>query len=82
MFIKFALTTERSVSLIERENKLVFIVDPRASKYDVRKEVEEGYKEKVASVHTLNDLKGRKKAIVKFVRKGAASDVAAKLKLI
>ncbi len=82
MHIQYALTTERSVALIEKENKLVFVVSEKASKHEVKEEVEKAYQEKVASVRTLNDLKGRKKAIVKFARKGAASDVAAKLKLI
>ncbi|MBU1197351.1 50S ribosomal protein L23 [Candidatus Micrarchaeota archaeon] len=82
MHILYALTTERSVAMIEKENKLVFIIRSQSTKPQVKEEVERVYKENVASVRTLTEPKGRKKAIVKFKKKGAASDVAAKLKLI
>ena len=41
--ILYPLMTERSVNMIENENKLVFIVDRRATKLDVTKAVRELY---------------------------------------
>lgn len=82
MAIKFALTTEKAVAGIDRQNALVFIVEENATKGDIRKEIESSYKEKVKDIRTLNDTKGRKKAIVVFEKKGAAADLAAKLKVI
>ncbi len=82
MIIKHALTTEKAVAGIERENRMVFVVDGRATKADIRKEIEEEYKEKVRKIQTMNSIHGKKKAVVLFVRKGAAADLAAKLKVI
>ncbi len=81
-FVLYALTTEKAVGEIERENKLTFVVESRATKADVKKEIETRYGERVVGVNTLRALDGRKKAVVRFERAGAASDLAAKLKLI
>ncbi len=81
-FVLYALTTEKAVGAIESENKLTFIVEPKASKADVKKEIESKYGERVVSVNVLRALDGRKKAVVRFERASAASDLAAKLKLI
>ncbi|MBI5225242.1 50S ribosomal protein L23 [Candidatus Micrarchaeota archaeon] len=82
MKIIYALTTEKSVSMIEKDNKLTFIVEKTATKKDIADEVKKNYNEAVKNVRMINAFNGKKKAIVKFSRKGAASDVAAKLKLI
>ena len=82
MKIIYALTTEKSVSMIEKDNKLTFIVEKTATKKDIAQEVKKSYGEGVTNVRMINAFNGNKKAIVKFQRKGAASDVASKLKLI
>lgn len=82
MAILYPLTTEKSSALIEKENKMTFIVGENDSKASVKAEVEKAFGEQVASVNTVQLFDGRKKAVVKFARKGAAADVAAKLKLI
>ncbi len=80
--VLYALTTEKAVGGIEKENRLTFIVELNASKTDVRKELESKYGEKVYSINTLVTPDGRKKAIVKFKKPKAASEIATKLKLI
>ncbi len=82
MFIRHVLTTEKAVAGIERDNKLVFVVSETSTKSDIKKELESEYKEKVKSVRTLNSIRGHKKAIVLFARKGAATELAGKLKVI
>ncbi|MFH1750538.1 MAG: 50S ribosomal protein L23 [Candidatus Micrarchaeota archaeon] len=82
MAILYALTTEKSAAMIERENKMIFIVERTATKKIVAEETLKNWGEKVKEVHVINGFNGKKKAIVKFERKGAAADVAAKLKLI
>ncbi|MEM0475302.1 MAG: 50S ribosomal protein L23 [Candidatus Norongarragalinales archaeon] len=81
-FVLYALTTEKAVGAIEKENKLTFVVASEAKKSDVKKEIEKKFGERVVSVNVLRTLDGRKKAVVRFARAGAASDLAAKLKLI
>jgi ribosomal protein L23 len=61
---------------------MTFIIGEKDSKAQVKAEVEKAFGEKVAAVNTVHLFDGRKKAVVKFVKKGAAADVAAKLKLV
>jgi len=76
------LTTEKAVGAIEKENKLTFIVAEKSTKSEIRKEIEKRFGEKVVKITTCFTPDGRKKAVVRFKRPGAASDLAAKLKVI
>ncbi len=78
----YPVSTEKAVSGIERDNTLTFVVPNTATKKQVAAAVVAQFNEKVRSVNTLIDVKNRKKARVRFTRKGAAADVATKLKLI
>ena len=80
--ILFPLSTEKSIRQIEFDNKLVFVVNPRATKADVKKAVEELFKVKVAKVNVQNSFKGEKRAYVKLSPESLASDVSADLGLI
>ena len=80
--ILFPLMSERSVSMIENENKLVFIVNIKASKSDIAKAVENLYEVEVESVQTMVDHKGQKKAFVKIRKNYSASDIAIKLGIL
>ena len=80
--ILFPLITEKAVGIIEKENKLSFIVNQQASKADVKKAVETLYKVKVDRVRTIKDLKGRKKAIVQINKEFKAQDIAMRLGVI
>jgi len=82
MKILYALTTEKAAGAMEATNTLTFVVADDASKTEIKREAEATWGEKVVSVNTLRTISGRKKAVVKFSRKGAASQVAGKLKLI
>ena len=75
------LVTEKAVALIEKENKLAFIVDRRATKQDIKRAVEEMFQVKVEKVNTLITVKGEKKAYVKLKPEYSASEVAARLGL-
>jgi len=80
--ILYPLVTEKVMGLIERENKLVFIVDIRAGKKDIKRAVEELFDVKVESVRTLITPKGLKKAYVKLKSEYSASDLAARLGIL
>ena len=82
MKIKYPLVTEKAVGLIEKENKISFIVDPSASKEEVKKEIEEEFKVKVAKVNIVKTITGKKKAYIKLKPEYKASDLALKLKII
>jgi len=65
--------------MIERENKIVFIVNRRATKVDIKRAVEELYQVKVEDVNTLITREGTKKALVKLAPEYSATELAVKL---
>jgi large subunit ribosomal protein L23 len=82
MAIKYPLLSEKSVSLIEKENKIIFVVEKNATKAEIKKRVEELYNIKVADVKTSINMKGEKRAFVKLIGENAASNLATKLNII
>lgn len=80
--LKYPLSTEKSIRQIEFENKLVFVVDRKATKPAVKKAVEELFKVKVAAVNIHNSFQGQKRAYVKLGPGSVAADVSADLGLI
>ena len=61
---------------MESENKLIFAIDKRAKKADVKKAIEEIFKSKVVKVNTYNTAKGEKRAYVRFSPETPAIDIA------
>lgn len=80
--IKYPMMTERSVSMIENENKLIFIVNKEANKDDIAKAVKELYEVEAETVRTLITRQGEKKAFVKLKAGYNASEVAIKLGIL
>jgi|UniRef100_A0A7V4DCW6 large subunit ribosomal protein L23 len=58
------IVTEKSVRL-QKENKYVFRVDPRATKPEIKKAVEEMFGVTVLKVNTVN-VKGKRKRLGRF----------------
>ncbi|MFX1494707.1 MAG: 50S ribosomal protein L23, partial [Promethearchaeota archaeon] len=56
--IKRPLITEKTFDLIERENKLVFIVNKSANKIQIKRAIENIHNVKVIGVNTLISSKG------------------------
>jgi ribosomal protein uL23 len=82
MIIKYPLSTEKTLKRLEADNSLVFIVDKKATKQQVREEIEKLYKVKVKRVNTTIDTKNRKKAYIKFSDETPALDLATQLGLM
>jgi len=80
--ILYPIMTESTTRQIEEENRLVFIVNIRADKVDVKRAVEELYEVEVSKVNTLITPRGRKKAFVKLGPDYKAADVAIKLGIL
>jgi large subunit ribosomal protein L23 len=80
--IFYPLMTESASLMVEKENKLIFVVSLKAGKTDVKKAVEELYEVKVANITTLITPQGEKKAFVKLTPEYKASDVAIKLGIL
>ena len=80
--VKFVLMTEKSIRMVESQNKLVFIVNRSSKKGQIKKSIELAFGSPVSGVKTVIDQSGRKKAFVKFSNAGAAGDIAIKLGII
>ncbi|MGV8162956.1 MAG: 50S ribosomal protein L23 [Candidatus Nanoarchaeia archaeon] len=80
--IKYPLSTEKTIRLMESENKLIFIVDINSNKEEIKQAIEKEFKVKVKTVTTQIDPKGRKRAYIRFAEETPAIDVATKLGLM
>jgi len=80
--ILYPLMTESASLMVERENKLVFIVNLKATKADVKRAVEKLYEVKVEKVNVVVTPEGKKKAFVKLHPDYKATDVAIKLGIL
>ena len=80
--IKFPLTTESAMKKIEDNNTLVFIVNLKANKRQIKTAVKSLFDIEVAKVNTLIRPDGEKKAYVKLSADYDALDVANKIGII
>ena len=80
--VSYPLMTESASVMVEKDNKLIFIVNLKAGKADIKKAVEELYAVKVSKVNLQITHQGTKKAYVKLTEEFKASDVAIKLGIL
>ncbi|HET7390441.1 MAG TPA: 50S ribosomal protein L23 [Nitrososphaeraceae archaeon] len=73
--------TEKTFNLIEKENKLTFVVAEKSTKKQIAEALLVLYESKAAEVNTLRTIQG-KKAVVKFIAAEGARDLATKLGLV
>jgi len=73
---------EKSMGLVEAENKLVFVVKGSANKEKIKEAVERGFNVKVESVNVMRTRKGVKKAYVRLEPEYNASDIATRMGML
>ena len=78
MILKAFLVTEKSTMLLEK-NILTAIVDIRANKKQIAREVEKRFGVEVERVNTLITPKGEKKAYIKLKPEYSAEELLSKL---
>ena len=79
MILKHVIITEKSTAAMEQRNELQFIVDNRATKSQIRDEIENLFDVRVVSVRTTITPKGEKKAFVTLSDADSAEDVITKM---
>lgn len=82
MIIKHPVSTEKTIKLIESENKIVFVVDRQAKKQAIKQEIEQLFNVKVVKINTITTPDAKKRAIVQFSPETPAIDIATKLGLM
>merc|ERR1711937_301692 len=81
--LKYPLTTESAMKKIEENNTLVFIVDVRASKSQIKEAIKKMYEPiDVLKINPLVRPDGQKKAYVHLTQDFDALDVANKIGII
>ena len=82
--IKYPLITEAAFNKMDNvyENSLVFIVDRRATKHEIKHAFETLYKVKVVKINTLITPQGKKKAFIKLSPDYSALDLATEVGII
>merc|ERR1719482_1207876 len=80
--LRHPLTTESAMKKIEEINTLVFIVDTRASKMQIREAVQSMYDVQAQRINTLIRPDGKKKAYVHLTQDYDALDVANRIGII
>ena len=80
--IKFPLTTESAMKKIEDNNTLVFIVDTKSSKRQIKEAVSAMYDIQSLKINTLIRPDGQKKAYVRLTADYDALDVANRIGII
>lgn len=73
---------EKSMNMVELENKLVFIVKRRAKRAEIKEAIEKGFNVKVLSVNMVITQRGTKKAYIKLSPDNLASDIASRMGMI
>lgn len=80
--ISHVVTTEKSVRLMESENKITVVTNIKATKNQIKKEVEDLFGVKVKKITVMITSKGLKKAYVQLSDEHSAMDIAAKFGLM
>ena len=80
--VKFPQLAEKSMNMVEMENKLVFIVNKKARKDEIKKAVEAEFGVTVEKVNLVVTAKNHKKAFVKLSDKDSASDIASRMGML
>ena len=75
------IMSEKAVRMIEIDNTIVFELDRRLTKKEIRKQIEESFKVKVDSINTLIKM-NKKYAYVKLNKSNLAADIATKIGMI
>ncbi|OMJ71686.1 hypothetical protein SteCoe_17812 [Stentor coeruleus] len=76
------LATEKALKIIETFNTLVFLVDPKSNKKQIKEFAEKLYNIKVTKVNTLIRPDGKKKAFIKISPEYEGVDIANKIGII
>ncbi len=74
--------SEKATLMIDSENKLQFIVDLRASKDEIKRDVERVFETPVRNVRTMITFKGEKKAIIELEEEGKAKEIGTSLGIL
>jgi large subunit ribosomal protein L23 len=77
--VYYPLISEKTVGMMERENKLVFIVSRRANKEEIKEAIENLYEVEIEKISVMIQPDGKKRAFVRLMEEYLADEVATKM---
>lgn len=77
--VYYPLISEKTVGMMERENKLVFIVSRRANKEEIKEAIENLYEVEIKKISVMIQPDGKKRAFVRLREEYLADEVATKM---
>ncbi len=80
--LMFPQLAEKSMNMVEIENKLVFIVKKKSNKEEIKEAVESKFNVKVIKVNLEVTRKGHKKAYIKLHPDNSAADIASRMGML
>ncbi|MBU0530603.1 MAG: 50S ribosomal protein L23 [Candidatus Aenigmatarchaeota archaeon] len=80
--LKYPHLTEKSMNMVELENKLVFVADRRAKKSQIKEAIEKGFNVKIDNLNVVITQKGLKKVYAKLGPESDAVDIASRLGML
>ena len=80
--IQYPISGESASKLMEEQNTLVFIVDLKSNKHQIKKAFKDRWGAKVRKVNTLIRPDGRKKAFITLTAENEAVELGSKVGLI
>lgn len=80
--VKYPLSNEKAIRLMEAENTLVFVIDRMATKEDIRRSIMETFKVKIERINTYITAAGEKRAYVRLSADNPAIDIMTQLGLM
>ncbi|MBI4016250.1 MAG: 50S ribosomal protein L23 [Candidatus Aenigmarchaeota archaeon] len=80
--IRYPLSGEKTIRMMEAHNKLIFAVKQSATKPQIKGAIQDMFRAKVTCVHTKITPRGEKQAIVTFAKETPAIDIATTLGLM
>ena len=80
--LRHVVMTEKAVRMVEAQNKLVFVVDKKFDKQQIKQAATAAFNAEILKVNTVLDQRGRKKAYIRFAKPGQAGDIAIRLGII
>ena len=75
-------TSERFYKKMERDNTIIFYVNQKANKQQIKAAFKEAFNVVPQSINTMNTVLGRKKAFIKLPKGNEASEIANKIGLL
>ena len=79
MVLKHPFVTEKAMMMLDKNNKVQFLVSRNATKEQIKREIQKTFGQEVTNVRTIMTTHGQKKAIVSFANNKAAEEILSRL---